>query len=163
MNISLNSLSTSVFSCFTQNNAYQLKSTEEKMERIQKTQSQIDFFEGKKAELKDMHCNTLDEIAEKLALYNNYNDQIDAVKKQFNYEQMMHCMDEAEELGEKIAEAAEDLEPKTATRDARRLRRKRLAWKMKVSLMRCSMNCQRKHWKIHWRKRWRRYSKTASQ
>lgn len=114
MNISLNSLSTSVFSCFTQNNAYQLKSTEEKMERIQKTQSQIDFFEGKKAELKDMHCNTLDEIAEKLALYNNYNDQIDAVKKQFNYEQMMHCMDEAEELGEKIAEAAEELEPKTA-------------------------------------------------
>lgn len=114
MNISLNNLSTSVFSCFTQNNAYQLKSTEEKMERIQKTQSQIDFFEGKKAELKDMHCNTLDEIAEKLALYNNYNDQIDAVKKQFNYEQMMHCMDEAEELGEKIAEAAEELEPKTA-------------------------------------------------
>ena len=113
MNISLNSLSTSVFSCFTQNNAYQLKSTEEKMERIQKTQSQIDFFEGKKAELKDMHCNTLDEIAEKLALYNNYNDQIDAVKKQFNYEQMMHCMDEAEELGEKIAEAKEKLEPKT--------------------------------------------------
>lgn len=84
------------------------------MERIQKTQSQIDFFEGKKAELKDMHCTTLDEIAEKLALYNNYNDQIDAVKKQFNYEQMMHCMDEAEELGEKIAEAAEELEPKTA-------------------------------------------------
>lgn len=114
MNISLNNLSTSVFSCFTQNNAYQLKSTEEKMERIQKTQSQIDFFEGKKAELKDMHCNTLDEIAEKLALYNNYNDQIDAVKKQFNYEQMMHCMDEAEELGEKIAEAAEKMEPKTA-------------------------------------------------
>lgn len=107
MNISFNNL-------FTQNNGYHLKSTEEKMERIQKTQSQIDFFEGKKAELKDMHCNTLDEIAEKLALYNNYNDQIDAVKKQFNYEQMMHCMDEAEELGEKIAEAAEELEPKTA-------------------------------------------------
>ena len=36
------------------------------------------------------------------------------MKKQFNYEQMMHCMDEAEELGEKIAEAAEKLEPKTA-------------------------------------------------
>lgn len=114
MNISLNNLGTGVFSIFSQNNGYQLKSTEEKMERIQKTQSQIDFFEGKKAELKDMHCNTLDEIAEKLALYNNYNDQIDAVKKQFNYEQMMHCMDEAEELGEKIAEAAEKLEPKTA-------------------------------------------------
>ena len=114
MNIFINNLSTSMFSMFTQKNGYQLKSTEEKMERIQKTQSQIDFFEGEKAKLKDMHCNTLDEIAEKLALYNNYNDQIDAVKKQFNYEQMMHCMDEAEELGEKIAEAAAELEPKTA-------------------------------------------------
>ena len=54
------------------------------MERVQKKQSQIDFFEGKKAELKNMQCNTLDEIAQKLALFNNYNDQIDAVKKQFN-------------------------------------------------------------------------------
>ena len=36
MNISFNNL-------FTQNNGYHLKSTEEKMERIQKTQSQIDF------------------------------------------------------------------------------------------------------------------------
>lgn len=84
------------------------------MERIQKKQSQIDFFEGKKADLKNMQCNTLDEIAQKLALFNNYNDQIDAVKKQFNYEQMMHCTDEAKELGEKIAKAAEKLEPKTA-------------------------------------------------
>ena len=84
------------------------------MERVQKKQSQIDFFEGKKAELKNMPCNTLDEIAQKLALFNNYNDQIDAVKKQFNYEQMMHCTDEAKELGEKIAKAAEELEPKTA-------------------------------------------------
>lgn len=91
-----------------------LKSTEEKLERFQKTQSQIDFFEGKKAELKEKHCTTMDEIAQKLELFNNYNDQIDAVKKQFNQEQMMHCMDEAQELGEKIAKAAEKLEPKTA-------------------------------------------------
>lgn len=61
-----------------------------------------------------MHCDTLEEIGKKLELFNNYNDQIDAVKRQFNYEQMMHCMDEAEELGEKIAKAAEELEPKTA-------------------------------------------------
>lgn len=108
MNFALNNMS----SIFTQNSGYRLKSTEEKMERIQKKQSQIDFFEGKKAELKNMQCNTLDEIAQKLALFNNYNDQIDAVKKQFNYEQMMHCTDEAKELGENIAKAAEKLEPK---------------------------------------------------
>lgn len=111
MNISM---ANSPLSALTQHYGKGLKSTEEKIERFQKTQSQIDFFEGKKAELKNMHCATLDEIAQKLELFNNYNDQIDAVKKQFNYEQMMHCMDEAQELGEKIAEAAEKLEPKTA-------------------------------------------------
>ena len=73
MNISLKN---NMFSIFTQNNGYQLKSTEEKLERIQQTQSQIDLIEGKKAELKNRQCSTLDEIAEKLELYNNYNDQI---------------------------------------------------------------------------------------
>lgn len=111
MNISMNNGPLSVL---TQHYGKGLKSTEEKIERFQKTQSQIDFFEGKKAELKDKHCETMDEIAEKLELFNNYNDQIDAAKRQFNYEQMMHCMDEAKEMGEKIAKAAEELEPKTA-------------------------------------------------
>ena len=111
MNISMANRPLSVL---TQHYGKGLKSTEEKIERFQKTQSQIDFFEGKKAELKNKHCTTMDEIAEKLELFNNYNDQIDAVKKQFNNEQMMHCMDEAKELGEKIAKAAETLGPKTA-------------------------------------------------
>lgn len=111
MNISLKN---SPLSVLTQHYGKGLKSTEERIERMQKTQSQVDFFEGKKAELKNMHCGTIEEIEKKLELFNNYNDQIDAVKKQFNYEQMMHCMDEAKELGEKIAEAAKDLEPKTA-------------------------------------------------
>ncbi|MDE7415510.1 MAG: hypothetical protein K2N44_04210 [Lachnospiraceae bacterium] len=111
MNISM---ANSPLSVLTQHCGKGLKSTEEKIERFQKTQSQIDFFEGKKAELKNKHCTTMDEIAEKLELFNNYNDQIDAVKKQFNQEQVMHCMDEAKELGEKIAKAAEKLEPKTA-------------------------------------------------
>lgn len=111
MNISM---ANSPLSVLTQHYGKGLKSTKEKIERFQKTQSQIDFFEGKKAELKNKHCTTMDEIAEKLELFNNYNDQIDAVKKQFNQEQMMHCMDEAEELGEKIAQAAKKLEPKTA-------------------------------------------------
>lgn len=111
MNISM---ANSPLSVLTQHYGKGLKSTEEKIERFQKTQSQIDFFEGKKADLKNKRCETLDEIAQKLELFNNYNDQIDAVKKQFNNEQMMHCMDEAEEFGEKVAEAAEKLEPKTA-------------------------------------------------
>ena len=111
MNISM---ANSPLSVLTQHYGAGLKSTEEKIERFQKTQSQIDFFEGKKAALKNKQCASLDEIAQKLELFNNYNDQIDAVKKQFNQEQMMHCMDEAQELGEKIAKAAEKLEPKTA-------------------------------------------------
>ncbi len=111
MNISM---ANSPLSVLTQHYGAGLKSTEEKIERFQKTQSQIDFFEGKKVALKNKRCTTMDEIAEKLELFNNYNDQIDAVKKQFNQEQMMHCMDEAQELGEKIAKAAEKLEPKTA-------------------------------------------------
>lgn len=111
MNISM---ANSPLSVLTQHYGMGLKSTEEKIERFQKAQSQIDFFEGKKAELKNKQCASLDEIAQKLELFNNYNDQIDAVKKQFNNEQVMHCMDEAQELGEKIAEAAEELESKTA-------------------------------------------------
>lgn len=111
MNISM---SNSPLSVLTQHYGKGLKSTEEKVERFQKTKSQIEFFEGKKAELKNMHCATLEEIEKKLELFNNYNDQIDAVKMQFNQEQVMHCMDEAKELGEKIAKAAEELEPKTA-------------------------------------------------
>ena len=111
MNILLNN---NMFSGFAQKSGYGLKSTQERMERVQKAQSQVDFLEGKKADLKNMQCGTLEEIAQKLELFNNYNDQIDAVKKQFNQEQVMHCMDEARELGEKIAEAAKELEPKTA-------------------------------------------------
>ena len=108
MNISLNSRSV----LFARGN--KLKSTEEKEERQQKAQSQIDFFENQKANLKNMKCETLEEISQKLELFNNYDAQIMSVKQQYNQEQMMHTMDEARELGEKIAEAAEDLEPKTA-------------------------------------------------
>lgn len=107
MNISLNNRSV----LFQHGN--KLKSTEEKEERQQKAQSQIDFFENQKANLKNMKCETLEEIEHKLELFNNYDAQIMAVKQQYNQEQMMHTMDEARELGEKIAEAKEKLEPKT--------------------------------------------------
>lgn len=108
MNISLNSQS-----MLLQKPGRGLKSTEEKLERQQKAQSQIDFFEAQKANLKNMKCETLEEIGRKLELFNNYDAQIMAVKQQYNQEQMMHTMDEARELGEKIAKAAEKLEAKT--------------------------------------------------
>lgn len=90
-----------------------LKSTKEKLERQQKAQAQIEFFEKQKAGLKNMQCETLEEIEEKLALFQNYDAQISAVKSQYNHEQMLHCMDEAKELGEKLAKAAEKNKPKT--------------------------------------------------
>lgn len=111
MNISLHN---SPFSVLTQHNGSGLKSTKEKVERQQKAQAQIDFFENQKAGLKNMHCETLEEISRKLELFNNYEAQIVSVKEQFNQEQMQHCMDEAKERGEKIREAVEKLEPKTA-------------------------------------------------
>ncbi len=110
MNISLNN---SAFSVLTQHYGKGLKSTEEKLERQQKAQSQIAFFENQKEGLKDMKCTTLDEIAQKLDLFNTYEAQIAEVKKQYNQEQMMHSLDEARERGEKIAEAAKELEAKT--------------------------------------------------
>ena len=90
-----------------------LKSTQQKLERQQKMQSQVDFFEEQKAGLKNMKCESLDEIARKLELFNNYDAQIMAAKQQYNQEQMMHTMDEAEERGKQIAKAAEKQKPKT--------------------------------------------------
>lgn len=91
-----------------------LKSTQDKAERQQKAQSQIAFWENQKESLKNIECSTLEEIAQKLDKFRTYEDQIAAVKKQYNQEQMWHVMDEAKEIGEKIAEEAEKLEPKTA-------------------------------------------------
>lgn len=116
MNISLKGLS-----IFSPGMGSNLKSTQEKQERQQKMQSQVDFFEGKKADLKNMRCETLEEIEQKLELFNNYNAQIAGAKQQYNQEQMMHVMDEAEELGKKIAKAVEKQKPKTA--EERRLER----------------------------------------
>lgn len=116
MNISLKNLS-----IFSQGMGRGLKSTQQKLERQQKMQSQVDFFEGKKADLKNMHCETLDEIEQKLELFNNYDAQIVAAKQQYNQEQMMHTLDEAKERGEEIAKAAEKQKPKTE--EERRLER----------------------------------------
>ena len=91
-----------------------LKSTKEKLERQQKCGNQIEFLENQKAALKEMTGDSLEEIRRKLEMFYTYENQIVAVKAQYNNEQMWHVMDEAKELGEKIAEAVEDNKPKTA-------------------------------------------------
>lgn len=91
-----------------------LKSTQDKLDRQQKTQDEIAFWEQQKENLKNMKCSSLEEIAKKLETFHTYENEIAAAKMKYNSEQMWHVMDEAKELGEKIAKAAETLEPKTA-------------------------------------------------
>ena len=113
MNLSVNGFNS--FSIFTQKlgTAGMLKSTQDKIERQQKTQSQIDFFEKQKENLKNMQCESIEDIAKKLEMFHSYEEQISAVKMQYNNEQMFHTMDEARERGEQLAELAEDYVPKT--------------------------------------------------
>ncbi len=113
MNLSING--NNGFSLFSQRFgvAGMLKSTRDKTERQQKAQSQIEFFENQKANLKNMKCDSIEDIARKLEMFHSYEEQIVAVKKQYNNEQMFHTMDEARERGEQIAELAKDYAPKT--------------------------------------------------
>lgn len=113
MNISINQ--SNIFSVLgRQSGAFGMsKSAQDKMERQQKAQNQIDFLENQKANLKNIECDTLEEIAKKLEMFHTYEDQIAEVKKAYNNEQMGHVLDEAMEQGEKIAEATEKTEPKT--------------------------------------------------
>lgn len=90
-----------------------LKSTQDRLERQEQTQKQVDYFEQKKDNLKNIKCNSVEEIAEKLNMLHTYEDQIAAAKAAYNSEQMWHILDESTERGEKIAEAAEKTKPKT--------------------------------------------------
>ncbi len=91
-----------------------LKSTQDKMERQQECQNTVNFFENQISMLKNMSGESLEDISRKLEMFHSYKDSIDAAKQQYNNEQMFHTLDEAKEKGEKIAEAAEDMKPKTA-------------------------------------------------
>lgn len=95
------------------NSGGMLKSTQDRLERQEQTQKQVDFFEKQKENLKNVTCESVEEIAEKLKMFQSYEDQITAVKAAYNQEQMFHILDESTEKGEKIAEAVEDMEPKT--------------------------------------------------
>lgn len=90
-----------------------LKSAQEKAERQQEAQGELAYWEARKTDLKGMECDTLEDVARKLNHFHAIEDGITSVKVRYNHEQMWHAMDEAKEVGEKIAEAAEDLEPKT--------------------------------------------------
>ena len=90
-----------------------LKSTQERLDRQAKRDNQIAFYEQQKENLKNMKANTLEEISRKLELFHGYDNQIAAAKMEYNNSQMFHVFDEAQELAEKIAEAAEKNKPKT--------------------------------------------------
>lgn len=113
MNINLNGGNLLGMSVRTFGNTGMLKSTRERMERQQKTQEQILFYENQKENLKNKECSTLEEIARKLDMFHTYEDEIAAAKQAYNDEQMWHAMDESKELGERIAEQAKKYEPKT--------------------------------------------------
>lgn len=90
-----------------------LKSTQEKLARQGERDSKIAFFEQQKENLKNIRADDLEGISRKLDMLHSYEDQITAARISYNQEQMKHMMDEAEERGEKMAEAAKKTEPKT--------------------------------------------------
>ncbi|SEB03364.1 hypothetical protein SAMN02910384_03152 [Pseudobutyrivibrio sp. ACV-2] len=91
-----------------------LKSTQDRLNRQAERDNKIAFFEQQKENLKNMKADTIDEIARKLDLFHGYENQIAAAKMEYNNSQMFHVFDEAQELAEKIAEAAENYKPKTS-------------------------------------------------
>lgn len=95
------------------NTAGMLKSTQDRLERQEETKKQVDFFEKQKENLKNVACGSVEEIAEKLKMFQSYEDQIASIKAAYNQEQMFHILDESTERGEQIAEAVEKMEPKT--------------------------------------------------
>lgn len=95
------------------NGGTRLKSTQDKLDRQQKRDEQIAFFEAQKENLKKREATTVEEIAKKLEMFHSYDDQIMAAKQEYNSSQMLHIMDESRERGEQIAKAAEKNKPKT--------------------------------------------------
>ncbi len=114
MNINMSGFHSFSFGGGLLNGAPGLKSTQQRMERQEARDRQVTFFENQKENLKNVKCETVEEIARKLELFHSYEDQIKAAKAAYNNEQMWHMMDESREIGEKIAEAVEKSEPKTA-------------------------------------------------
>lgn len=113
LNINMHGFGSSVFGSGFLTMGRGLKSTQQKMERQEARDRQVAFYENQKENLKNVKCETVEEIARKLELFHSYEDQIAAAKMAYNNEQMWHMMDESREIGEKIAEAVEKSKPKT--------------------------------------------------
>ena len=95
------------------NSAGVLKSTQERLARQEETSKQVEFFEKQKENLKNVTAGSVEEIAEKLKMFQSYEDQIASIKAAYNHEQMFHILDESTERGEKIAEAVDKMAPTT--------------------------------------------------
>ena len=95
------------------NSAGMLKSTQDRLERQEETKKQIDFFEKQKENLKNVTAGSVEEIADKLKMFQSYEDQIASIKAAYNHEQMFHILDESTERGEQIADAVDKMAPKT--------------------------------------------------
>ena len=89
------------------------KSTLDRLDRQEKRDNKIAFIEKQKDNLKNIKSESIEDIQRKLAMLDDYNEQIAAAKAEYNHEQAFHVLDEAWEQGEKIAEAAEKAAPKT--------------------------------------------------
>ncbi|WP_029322283.1 hypothetical protein [Butyrivibrio sp. AE3004] len=89
------------------------KAEQNRMERQQKRDNQIAFIENQKHNLKNIQSESIEDIKKKLQMIEDYDNQIAAVKAEYNHEQVFHMLDEAWETGEKIAEAAKKAAPKT--------------------------------------------------
>ena len=98
-------------SIFAQNTM--LKSTQEKIDRQNKAASQVEFWENQKENLKNREADSVEEVSKKLELLHSYEEEITSTKAAYNQEQMFHMLDEAKEMGEKIAEKVEEMRPKT--------------------------------------------------
>lgn len=90
-----------------------LKSTQDRLKRMAQRDQKIAFFEQQKENLKSMKTDSLEDISRKLDMLQGYNDEIAMAKTEFNNGQIYHMLDEARELGEKMAKAAEKNAAKT--------------------------------------------------
>ena len=91
-----------------------LDSTKQRQERQAQRDSEVAFFEKQKENLKNMGGDSLEDISRKIELLHSYEEQIAAIKEKYNSQEVFHVLDEAQEFGEKVAEAAEKNKPKTA-------------------------------------------------
>ena len=90
-----------------------LKSTQDRLKRMAQRDQKIEFYEQQKENLKNMKADSLEDISRKLDMLQGYNDEIAMARTEFNNGQIYHMLDEARELGEKMAKAAEKNAAKT--------------------------------------------------